>query len=89
MDKNANFHLLEQVYNFIVVRPGFKVKKNQEQLLDFFTEIHQDHEAGIRFDSPSKITLMFGSPKIVNIDLSPPLRNKTDFLEWVYKQLNS
>lgn len=27
MDKNANFHLLEQIYNFVVVRPGFKVKK--------------------------------------------------------------
>lgn len=69
MDKNVNFHLLEQVYNFLVVRPGFKVKKNQDQLLDFFTEIHQDHESGIEFDSPSNVIIMFGSRKIVNIRL--------------------
>ncbi|WP_425919353.1 hypothetical protein [Acinetobacter sp. TSRC1-2] len=88
MDKNANFHLLEQVYNFLVIRPGFKVKKSGK-IIRFSTKMHQVHEAGIRFDSPSKIIMMFRSRKIVNIDLSPSLRNKTDFLEWVYKQLNS
>ncbi|MFH7766188.1 hypothetical protein [Acinetobacter sp. BSP-28] len=88
MKNTANFHMLQQVYNFIAERPEFKTKGELDLMLDFFSVIHEDDQKGIRLDSPSKIIGKFGSRHIVNIQLAPSPRNKNEFLTWVYKQLH-
>jgi hypothetical protein len=88
MKNSANFHILQQVYNFIAERPGFKSKSELDLLLEFFSAIHEDFQTVIRLDSPSKIVGKFGSREIVNIKLAPSLREKNEFLKWVYQQLH-
>ena len=88
MKNSANFHILQQVYNFIAEKPNFKTKGELDLLLEFFSEIQQDQKSEIRLDSPSKIIGKFGSRQIININLAPPIRHKNEFLAWVYKQLH-
>lgn len=88
MKNSANFHILQQVYNFIAERPGFRSKSELHLLLEFFSAIHEDFQTAIRLDSPSKIVGKFGSREIININLAPPLRDKNEFLKWVYQQLH-
>jgi len=88
MKNSANFHILQQVYNFIAERPGFKSKSELDLLLEFFSAIHEDFPTAIRFDSPGKIVGKFGSREIIHIKLAPPLRDKNEFLKWVYQQLH-
>jgi len=79
---------LQQVYNFVAEHPGFKSKTELDLLLEFFSAIHEDFQTEIRLDSPSKIVGKFGSREIVNIKLAPSLRDKNEFLKWVYRQLH-
>ena len=88
MKNSANFHILQQVYNFVAEHPGFKSKTELDLLLEFFSAIHEDFQTGIRLDSPSEIVGKFGSREIVNIKLAPSLREKNEFLKWVYQQLH-
>ncbi len=88
MKNSANFHILQQVYNFVAERPGFSSKSELDLLLEFFSTIHGDCQTGIRLDSPSKIIGKFGSREIVNIKLAPSLRSKNEFLKWIYQQLH-
>ena len=85
MKTSANFHILHQVYNFIAKHPGFKSKSELDLLLEFFSAIHEDFQTEIRLDSPSNIVGKFGSREIVNFKLAPSLRNKNEFLKWVYQ----
>ena len=88
MKNSANFHILQQVYKFIAERSGFKSKSEFDLLLESFSSIHEFFQTEIRLDSPSKIVGKFGSREIVNIKLAPSLRDKNEFLKWVYRQLH-
>lgn len=78
---------LEQIYNFLAEQPEFKSKKPNQQLVDFLDVIHDDPVRGMLFVASDKIIIKFGERKEISVLSAPPFRNKSDFLEWIGKQL--
>ena len=53
MENTANFYILQQVYNVVAERSGFKSKSEFDLLLESFSSIHEFFQTEIRLDSPS------------------------------------
>jgi hypothetical protein len=87
MNDDPRYYALQQIYGFVAERPGFRTKNNFELLLEFFTEINEDFDNGMKFDLSEKIIGKFGNVTVIDIKSAPMLINKDEFLKWLYLKM--
>ncbi|MEJ5137343.1 MULTISPECIES: hypothetical protein [Acinetobacter] len=87
--KNINYDfVLEQIYNFLLLRPDFNSKTNFEKIAEYFRSLNEGTDDEFNFEKPNKISGKFGSKKNIVIVNAPEINNKNKFLEWVDRQIN-
>lgn len=87
MNDDPRYYMLQQIYNFVAERPGFRTKNNFDLLLEFFTEINEDSYNGMKSDLSEKIIGKFGNVTMIDIQSAPMLVNRELFLKWVYLKM--
>lgn len=87
--KNVNYDfVLEQIYNFLLLRPDFNSKTNFEKIAEYFRALNEGTDDEFNFEKPNKISGKFDSKKNIVIVNAPEINNKNKFLEWVDRQIN-
>ncbi|MCT9978385.1 hypothetical protein M2R48_08620 [Acinetobacter sp. I-MWF] len=87
--KNINYDfVLEQIYNFLLLRPEFNSKTNFEKIAEYFRALNEGTDDEFNFEKPNKISGKFGNKKNIVIVNAPEINNKNKFLEWVDRQIN-
>ncbi|MDR0238013.1 hypothetical protein [Acinetobacter sp.] len=87
--KNSNYHsVLEQIYNFLLLKPGFNQLKNFEKIAEYFRALNEGRADEFNFEAPNKVSGKFGNKININIITAPEIGNKRKFLEWVDNQVN-
>lgn len=88
--KNINYsYVLEQIYNFLLLRPDFKSKTNFEKVVEYFKVLNQGVDDDFIFEIPDKVVGQFGNKKMINIINAPEIDHKNKFLDWVDQQINA
>ena len=88
---NSNNELcsLEQIYNFLIMRPDFLQNSHFEKLKEFFYEIHEMEGGFFEVkNSYSFLGTFNGHSKIIDSSKSPDFLDKAKFLQWVYRQIH-
>jgi hypothetical protein len=87
--KNMNYlSVLEQIYNFLLMKPDFNNLKNFEKVAEYFKALNQGDAEDFKFEAPHKVSGKFGNKLKINIITAPEINNKRKFLEWVDSQIN-
>lgn len=80
---------LEQIYNFLLMRPYFHKNTQFEKLKEFFYEIHEMNGGFFEVkNSYSFLGTFNGKQKVIDSTHSPNFLDKKVFLEWVIRQIN-
>lgn len=80
---------LEQIYNFLLMRPYFHKHSQFEKLKEFFYEIHEMNGGFFEVkNSYSFLGTFNGKQKVIDSTYSSDFLDKKIFLQWVIKQIN-
>ena len=80
---------LEQIYNFLLMRPYFHKNTQFEKLKEFFYEIHEMNGGFFEVkNSYSFLGTFNGKQNFIDSTNSPNFLDKKVFLEWVIRQIN-
>ena len=80
---------LEQIYNFLLMRPYFHKHSQFEKLKEFFYEIHEMNGGFFEVkNSYSFLGTFNGKQKVIDSTYSPDFLDKKIFLQWVIEQIN-
>ena len=88
MPINNYLPALEQVYEFLKERPGFIGQSKFDNTIEYFRTLHEGSPEEFRFEAPHRVYGKFGSNPVINLKLVPDFNDKSNFIEWVYSQLN-
>jgi hypothetical protein len=80
---------LEQIYNFLLMRPYFHNYSQFEKLKEFFYEIHEMESGFFEVKNSYRFLGTFnGREKLIDSSHSPDFLDKSRFLQWVMHQIN-
>ena len=89
MPRNNDLSALEQVYDFLKERPGFKEKSEFDKIVEYFRVIHEGAPQEFGVQTFHNVTGKFGNKEMLSISTAPKFTDKTSFLNWVDKQINN
>ncbi|MGE8538352.1 MAG: hypothetical protein ACN6NI_03625 [Acinetobacter sp.] len=88
MPRNNYLPALEQVYEFLKERPGFKQKSEFDKTVEYFSVLHEGDSQDFSIQAFHNISGQFGTKEILSISAAPKFTDKSDFLNWVNIQIN-
>lgn len=89
MPRNNYLPALEQVYDFIQERPGFKAKSEFEKAVEYFRTLHEEAPEEFRVQALNSVKGKFGNKEIINLGVMPNYTDKNKFVNWVDTQINT
>ncbi|MCK4100839.1 MULTISPECIES: hypothetical protein [Acinetobacter] len=89
MPRNNFLPALEQVYDFLQERPGFRNESDFTKAVEYFRTLHEEAPEEFRVQAPSTVRGKFGNKEIINLGVMPNFTNKNKFVNWVDTQINS
>lgn len=82
-------YCLEQIYNFLLMRPYFQQYSHFDKLKEFFYEIHEMEGGFFEVkNSYSFLGTFNGHSKVIDSSKSPDFLDKVKFLQWAYHQIH-
>lgn len=88
MPINNYLPALEQVYEFLKERPDFISQSKFEKSVEYFKTLHEGDPQEFKFEAPHNLYGKFGPNRTLSLRLAPDFDNKSNFIKWVYSQLN-
>lgn len=87
-DKISNL-MIEQIYNFVCLKPTIKSKSKYMQLYIFFEALHESTKDRFIANKPFTYFGVFnGVEKKIYADAAPEFFDKDKFVNWVAKSMN-
>lgn len=88
MDDQFALHVLQQIYEFLLEREGFKGTSSHSKTVSFFEELHLGIRDKFYYDQSGKVVGSFGRFSSINLKNAPDFSKKNQFIEWAYSSLN-
>ncbi len=89
MARNNYLPALEQVYDFLQERPGFKNESGFAKAVEYFRTLHEETPEEFRVQVPNFVIGKFGTKEIINLGEMPNYTDKNKFVNWVNIQINT
>lgn len=89
MPRNNYLPALEQVYDFLQERPGFRDESDYTKAVEYFRTLHEEAPEEFIVQVPSSVKGKFGTKEMINSGEMPNYRDKNKFVNWVDSQINS
>ncbi|OTG83272.1 hypothetical protein B9T33_02350 [Acinetobacter sp. ANC 5054] len=87
-DKNSHL-MIEQIYNFVCMKPSIKSKSKYMQMYIFFEELHEStKDRFIAYKPFTYFGVFNGGEKKIYADAAPEFFDKVKFINWVVKSIN-
>ncbi len=88
MNKNFEFHVLSQIYDFLIERNDHGSCGIHGKILEFFRELNLGQPEDFKIIDPKKIAGKFGTVDFIHLINVPHYEDKDRFIKWAYTQLN-
>lgn len=87
-DKNSHL-MIEQIYNFVCMKPNIQSKSKYMQMYIFFEELHESSKDRFIAYKPFTYYGVFnGVEKKIYADTAPEFFDKEKFINWAVKSMH-
>ncbi|RJL73025.1 hypothetical protein [Acinetobacter radioresistens] len=89
MPRNNYLPALEQVYDFLQERPGFRDESDYTKAVEYFRTLHEEAPEEFIVQAPNSVKGKFGAKEIINLEVMPTYTDKNKFVNWVDSLINN